>query len=337
MINGLYSLVTGMFLLLIAGCGANGNPVVQVPTGSDSVMDFYAEAPLLVEQLLLVKNEYGNEREVQVFLPAEDGRYPLLQFQHGFISDVDAYSDLLSRLAGFGFIIVAPQMYASNPSTAPSVNDETTAAVAILQWAQNDLEQVLADRLPERNIQVSTADTGVFGHSRGGQIAWRMLFDHASSIQARAIAGVDPVDGDAPPFPPGGTGELVSDDAGAFDFDFPSLILGMGLGSTGVPGFECAPSNRNYKLFYDTSAAPRYEVVASDYGHSDMLNGDSTELVCLGAAGNTREDLRVFVAGQLAAYFSSVLLNQDHYEWLRDLSQAPVNTSGRFDDSASVK
>ena len=159
-----------------------------------------------------------------------------------------------------------------------------------------------------------------------------MLFDHAADTHARAIAGVDPVDGNAPPFPPGGTGELVTDDPGAFQFPFPSLVIGMGQGSMGVPGFECAPAIRNYRLFYDASRVPRYEVVANDYGHNDMTNGDIPDGVCFGNIDGSRSPLRVFVAGQLAAYFTSVLAAQNLFDWLKDLSQSPVATTGRFEE-----
>lgn len=322
---------TLLALLGIALCGCSDD-VADSTGAAAGTVDFYGTPPLGVQQFLLPQGEAGAPREVHLFVPDQGGHYPLLQFQHGFISDVGTYTELLARLAGFGFVIVAPQMYAGNPSTAPSVPDETTAAVEVLAWAHTNVNDVLAARvLPPPGVSVSITDIGLFGHSRGGQVAWRMLFDHPQ-IAARAIAGVDPVDGDAPPFPPGGTGELVTDDAGAFAFAFPSLVIGMGLGSTGVPGFECAPANRNYELFYDASQPPRYEVVATDYGHSDMTNGNDPGALCFGSLDGTRDQLRAFVAGQLAAYFSAVLGTQDALGWLRDLGNAPVAAVGRFEE-----
>lgn len=312
----------------LCGCGGSTGSAGSGTTATD----FYAQPPLAVQQLLLAEGEAGNPRELRLFIPEKSGSYPLLQFQHGFVSDVDNYTALLARLAGFGFVIAAPQMYGSDPSSAPSVTDETAAAVVVLAWAQGNLNAVLAARLPPPlAVSIAAASTGLLGHSRGGQVAWRMLFDHPD-IRARAIAGVDPVDGNAPPFPPGGTGELVTDDAGAFAFSFPSLIIGMGLGSTGVPGFECAPANRNYALFYNVSRAPRYEVVASDYGHNDMTNGDIPDGVCFGDINGSREPLRVFVAGQLAAYFTSTLSGQNQFGWLKNLGTAPVAAQGRFEE-----
>lgn len=327
-------------VLLFAGCGTSeqlpgtpaddsGPPTAPAP---DTPLDFYADPPLTVQQILLQEGEDGAPREVRLFIPEAEGVYPLLQFQHGFISDVDTYTELLARLAGFGFLIIGPQMYVGDPSTAPSVPDETAGAVDVLAWAQANLNNILAARLlPGLDVQVDVADTGIFGHSRGGQVGWRMLFDHPGT-NARAIAGVDPVDGDAPPFPPGGTGELVSDDPGAFQFSFASLILGMGLGAQGVPGFECAPQNRNYELFYDASQPPRYEVVATDYGHSDMLNGNQPAGACAGAVDGSQGQLRIFIAGQLAAYFRSVLSGGDDLELLRDLSDAPIAATGQFEE-----
>lgn len=318
-------------LMAAALCGCDGSS--GAVTAGVAAVDFYGTPPLGVQQLLLAENEAGNPREVRLFIPQQSGSYPLLQFQHGFVSDVDNYTALLARLAGFGFVVAAPQMYGSDPSSAPSVADETAAAVAVLAWGQGSLNAVLAARLPPPlAVRIARESTGLLGHSRGGQVAWRMLFDHPAETRARAIAGVDPVDGNAPPFPPGGTGELVTDDAGAFQFAFPSLVIGMGLGSTGVPGFECAPANRNYTLFYNASRAPRYEVVASGYGHNDMTNGDVPDGVCFGDIDGAREPLRVFVAGQLAAYFSSVLSAQPQFAVLKNLGNAPVAADGRFED-----
>ncbi len=292
----------------------------------------YAEPPLPVRQILLAEQEQGNSREIRLFVPAVDGNYPLLQFQHGFTSDVDSYTELLARLAGYGFVIAAPQMYVGDPSSAPSVAEETAAAVAVLGWLQAHINTVLAQILgPDLNVGARIADSGLFGHSRGGQVAWRMLFDHPQT-RARAIAGVDPVDGDAPPFPPGGTGAMVTEEPGAFGFAFPSLVIGMGLGAMGAPGFECAPSNRNYQHFYDASLAPRYEVVASDYGHSDMLNGNVPNALCYGALDGSQQALRVFIAWQLASYFGAVLDQLDSLVWLRELDMAPIAASGRFED-----
>lgn len=317
-----------LLLSLLAGCDNNGPGASTAP----AAVDYYAEPPLTVRQVLLAEGEEGAPREVRFFVPERSGTYPLLQFQHGFTADVDTYTELLARLAGFGFVIAAPQMYVGDPSSAPSVPDETAAAVAVLGWVQENVDGVLAGRLTGGlSVSASAGDTGVFGHSRGGQVAWRMLFDHPDT-RARALAGVDPVDGDAPPFPPGERGEMVTDDPGAFSFRFASLILGMGLGASGVPGFECAPANRNYTYFYDASRAPRYEVVATDHGHSDMTNGETPDAVCPGATDGTRAQLRAFVAGQLAAYFDAVLVGADALGWLRDLEGAPVAATGRYED-----
>ncbi len=311
-------------LLLLAACGEGA--------GRDAgAFDPYAEPPLPVLQHRLAEGEFGAPRELLLFLPAHDGDYPLLQFQHGFVSDVDSYTDLLSRLAGFGFVVAAPQMYVGDPSSAPGVAQETAAAVVVLEWAQASLNHALAVSREDQSIRIRPQDSGLLGHSRGGQVAWRMLFDHPQTT-ARAIAGVDPVDGDAPPFPPGETGELVTDDPGAFQFPFASLIIGMGQGASGAPGFECAPTNRNYRLFYEASLPPRYELVAENHGHSDMLDGDSPDLVCPGALDGSRAALRRFVAGQLAAYFLSALEGRDLLQWHRDPGESPVPVSLRFEE-----
>lgn len=317
------------FILALAACRSSNPLALQA-----SDLDVYSAGPFSVQQILLAEGEAGNPKEIRLFVPEASGRYPLLQFQHGFISDVDTYTDLLSQLASHGFVIAAPQMYVGDPSTAPSVSAETADAVAALAWVKQNVNEILGARVSSPlSVRAQTTDTGLLGHSRGGQVAWRMLFDHGPPYVARAIAGVDPVDGDAPPFPPGETGEMVTDDdPNGFQFPFSSLILGMGMGAEGAPGFECAPANRNYTFFYEASAAPRYELVATGFGHSDMLNGEEPDAVCPGDTSGSRGELRRAVAGQLAAYFSIELKRLDLRHVLRDPSLAPVATTGRYED-----
>ena len=320
------------FASTLTACGNEDGTTGRAPPLASNA-EFYTSAEHAPRQVLIAEGEGGAPREIRLFFPDAHGNYPLLQFQHGFVSDVDTYTNLVDKLAAFGFVIAAPQMYEGDPSTAPSVPDETAAAVEVLTWVQNNINGVLAAQAdPVAEARADITATGVLGHSRGGQVAWRILFDHAGETNARAIAGIDPVDGDAPPFPPGGTGELVTDDEGAFQFPHASLILGMGLGNTGAPGFECAPENRNYRRFYDASNRPRYEITATGHGHSDMLNGDEPQAVCVGAADGSREALRVFVAGVSAAYFGSVLRGEGRFELLRNLDGTPVPTEGRFEN-----
>ncbi len=313
----------------LAGCGG-GRPHVPVPSG----INFYDVGAHNVLQLHFNEDSEGVHKEFRIFIPQTSGSYPLLVFQHGFISDIADVTRFLTYLAEHGFIVVAPQMYrVDNPNDAPSVETEWRDGEVFIGWLKANVNALLARELvPPLAVSARTADTGLFGHSRGGQIAWRLLFNVEGPKLGRAIAGVDPVDGDAPPFPPGEQGNMVTDEEGAFNFNFPSLVIGMGMGSEGAPGFECAPENRNYTFFYDASRAPKFEVVAVNYGHSDMLNNDEAEVVCLGATDGSKDLLRRFIAGQLAAYFTMVLKGFDETEFLTDLRNAPIDeTTNRFE------
>ncbi|MGJ8668752.1 MAG: hypothetical protein ACSHXK_04610 [Oceanococcus sp.] len=315
--------------LALSACNADQSiSAADAEVTEQSATDYYADPALSVRQFTIDEGQADAPKAMLVFAPEADGAYPLLQFQHGFTAAVETYSELLGLLAGFGFVVVAPQMYGSDPSSAPSVIDEATVAVEVLAWVQGNLDAILIEQFASSGelVSLDSGKTGLLGHSRGGQAAWRMLFEHAG-IDARAIAGVDPVDGDAPPFPPGGTGEMVTDDDGAFQFPFPSLVLGMGLGAQGIPGFECAPENRNYQFFYDVSVAPKYLVVASDYGHSDMVNGDNPNGVCFGALDGSNALLRQFIVGQLAAYFDSVLNQAEAWGVLTLVDDSPVTAT----------
>jgi hypothetical protein len=115
---------------------------------------------------------------------------------------------------------------------------------------------------------------------------------------------------------------------GPFGFPFPSYVLGTGLGPQSS-GFNspCAPEGDNSVQFYGASAAPAWHVIATEYGHNDMLDPDAacgmTCSVC--AAGPTPALFLRLVAGHLTAFFRGAL-QQDAgaFPILSDTASAPV-------------
>ena len=124
---------------------------------------------------------------------------------------------------------------------------------------------------------------GLAGHSRGGKVIWSVLKLNSSGV--RAVAGVDPVDSNI-----GNDPAVIT---GSFGFSFPSLIIGTGYGPDGLAA--CAPAGNNHVQFYEASAPLAFHIVATEYGHNDVLddNPDGCGLTCtVCKAGDSREPMR---------------------------------------------
>lgn len=303
-----------LLLGLLAACGGSGSMPSAAPAVAFS--DPYQAGPYEVTTVTIAEGQQGAPRGGLLFAPQSPGRYPLIQFQHGFSSSVDSYPFMLGRLASHGFVVFAPQMYApGNPANSPGIPEEVQAAADVSAWLKSSVNVLL------QGAQADPALFGIAGHSRGGQVAWRLLSD--AGVPAQALAGVDPVDGNAPPFS-NDTGPLVT--AMPLRFGFPVHVLGTGLGALGGP-LACAPEVRNYQKFVDAQHDAVYAVLADEHGHADMT--DSNCLQCRAACvSNPSAGMPEFTAGQLVAYFSWRLKGaQEALGYLTDLSTAPVAAS----------
>ncbi len=287
----------------------------QPPASEQTLENPYRSGPLSVAVTVVEEGEQGAPRQALVFAPGEPGRYPVVQFQHGFSSSIEYSRDILTHLASYGFIVLSPQMYpVGSFGNAPSIADEAADAALVMHWAKANLAQLI-------EVEADVSRFGLGGHSRGSQVAWRVALNEPSAVLA--LAGVDPVDGDAPPFS-GETGPLISDSP--FALPFATHILGTGLGPQGGP-FACAPAGRNHEQFYAASNAPVYHVVASEHGHNDMLDSDCYECALLCVSNPIRDGMRQFSAGQLVAYYSLALKGMDTARFLKDVSDAPVTAT----------
>lgn len=279
--------------------------------------DPFAAGPLAVQFREVAQGDSGAPRLIRIWHPQEAGTYAVVIFQHGFLMSSAWYSTMLSHVASHGFVVVAPQMYAADglPLGKPSTAEEAAAAAEVRAWVDSQLPGLLGTVVPY------TQRVGYSGHSRGGKVAWMVL--KANPALALAVAGVDPVDGTGGPL--GGEERVVT---GPFNFPFPSYVLGTGLGPQSS-GFNqpCAPEGDNHVQFYEASAAPAWHVVATDYGHNDMLDPDaSCGMVCTVCAGGPTPELFLqLVSGHLTAFFRGAL-QQDaaSFSVLTNTGAAPV-------------
>lgn len=254
--------------------------------------------------------ERGAPRPLLIFSPQAAGNYPVVVFQHGFMSRNSHYSMMLERVAGHGFVVVAPQMYEPGPlvlAGIPTAAQEAEIAAEILAWLPGRLDALTG-------VHACTERIGLCGHSRGGKVAWQVLVNQPGIVQA--VAGIDPVDGAGGPL---GNQRRVID--GPFRFSLPALVIGAGLSGA------CAPEGDNHVQFYAASASPAWHVVVPGQGHTDMLDEtaqtDLIRRVC--PEGGASEPMRRLTAGLLVALFRASLQGYDDaYADLNAPASAPI-------------
>lgn len=283
-------------LSLLMACGSPGTP--QPMPGTPGAVfvsrgDPFLPGPLEVSQRDLKEGELGAPRPVRLTAPTTTGTYPVVQFQHGFLSDRRAYDELLTHLASHGFVVVAPQMYPADgvPLGKQSAQEEAKAAKQVAEWAQASAATIMGSAADPRPL-------GVAGHSRGGKVTW--LLTVQEKLATRGIAGVDPVDGKGGPLLSAQPEALP----GQVDGAPPSLVVGMELGGS------CAPAGDNFQHFFERTTPPVTLLVVKNQGHADMLDAD-VDSAGLCASGPNRSETRRVTGGALAAFFRWRLQDDD--------------------------
>jgi len=271
--------------------------------------DFYQSGELAVDVVSIPGTTAPVE--LDIYTPTNRGRYPVIVFHHGFGGSIKAYETIAEHLASHGFVVVLPQMYGPGFQGAPTAEEEATLGLGVLSW----IEENINDFIP---VYADTTLLGLAGHSRGGQVVYRIALQRIE--QVKALAGVDPVDATA-----------MSNDTpivtGPLTFDIPTYILGAGLGPIPVEGgvFEipCAPPEVGYNHFFGNNPSPSWLVVATTHGHADMIDEEDYGEFCPG--GPDRDGMRTLTAGTLAAFFSGILqVNDAALLLLNDVDAAPV-------------
>lgn len=273
---------------LLAACGEGDAPAKPEPP------DFYSPGDHPTRTLDLGKGLDGAPLDLLVVSPVDASAAPVVVFVHGFVLQNDFYTNIFEHLASHGFVVVAPQFENSLQDTAPAAEDADRIAQTIA-WIKANLASKLG-------APPNTDTLGLAGHSRGAKVSWSLLQDRPDL--ARALAGLDPVDG---------TGGPDGDEPRVVDqpvsFNTPTFILGAGLGPDDSLGQACAPAGDNHVKFWDASQSPAWHVVAPDYGHMDMIGADTgCTLFCDICPGNDdKQPMRDLTQGMLAAFFHATL------------------------------
>lgn len=285
------------------------------------VGDVFSEGALAVASVD-VDAGGGPGVDTKVWYPTAGGSYPVVFFQHGFLMANTHYSELIEHVASHGFIVVAGQMYDAGglPIGKPSAAEEATSARALWAWGRSSVSSVLPAGVEPWGEQI-----GVIGHSRGGKVSW-LLFEGGVDGVA-AFVGLDPVDGTGGPL--GGEARAVM---GAATRMGATLIIGTGLGgeSSGPLAPACAPSGDNHEEFYGAALAPAYHIVATSYGHNDMLDDSPAGcgFECTACpAGDARAPMRSASAGWSVALLREALQGGEATGVLSGQAAAPVGAT----------
>lgn len=271
--------------------------------------DPYLPGALTVTSIDLERCEADAPLKLRIVAPEAAGAYSVIVLQHAFQTTNHSYDQIASHIASHGFIVILPRMY--DPGIGPIIGMptatiETERAGVVIDWIPARLE-----RLP--GIEFNNTRIGLAGHSRGGKVAFGVAAD--GNERVAALVGIDPVDGSGGP---GGNQPRVAD--GPFEFDIPTLIIGAGMGG------PCAPTGDNYVQFFDACPSPSTLVIATDYGHGDMLDEETAALAASVCPSNDeRVPMRRLTAGLMVAFFRAKLQGDETAEDAFNPTSAPTS------------
>ncbi|KAJ4957313.1 hypothetical protein NE237_014096 [Protea cynaroides] len=268
-------------------------------------------------------------KSLLIFTPVKEGTYPVLLFLHGFALYNSFYSELLKHIASHGYIAIAPQLY--NPLRMTTTGyEEIDSAAAVTNWFSQGLQSVLRE-----NVEADLSKLALAGHSRGGKAAFALaLGSYAkTSLSFSVLIGIDPVAGKSKAFqvPP----IILTYQEESFNLGIPVMVVGTGLGDEKANPVicTCAPEGVNHDEFFKECKPTRGHIVATDYGHMDMLNDDPSGIIgwfssisCKNGS-QSRDLMRRCTGGIVVATIKAYLENDsaDLKAILDDPSIAPTN------------
>eukprot|EP00850_Spirogloea_muscicola_P009604 SM000054S18090 [mRNA] locus=s54:437722:438946:+ [translate_table: standard] len=272
-----------------------------------------------------------------VAAPTERGDYAVVLFFHGYVLEDRFYTSILRHLASYGYIAIAPQMYdtaAWVPTSSTDAYEEIADAADVLEWLDDGLAFALPASLD--GVRPDLGLVAVAGHSRGGKVAFALARNSSDfSQRLSAVAGLDPLDGLPSYFGDDGTPTkppVLRAHNHSFEFDFPALVVGTGLGPARKGGLlpPCAPANIGHEWFFADSRSPAYHFVAPEFGHVDFLDDEASTLATWGCAtGIARSPLRNFSAGVLVSFLRKALYGDSLalLDVVRHPRKAPINVT----------
>merc|ERR1712194_55009 len=261
---------------------------------------------------------------VHLYAAKSNMSLPTIFFVAGFGANapVFGYSDLLTRIASKGYIIVGVDRL-----SIPNYPKEALRFRDVLTWAKAGglkAEMLKKGLLASPDLDRAT----VMAQSSGNHIAGQALAD--SCMYAKAFVMIDPVDG-VDPF-----GIVTSEDlitpGKKLNFSTPALIMDNGLDPKGVRAFKsvaCAPIALGSPRWYNAWSGPIWHVNATAYGHVDCLDDALISvggLVCPSDSKTDKPLYREHLAST-ATLFIDAVLNREagNFALLEDPSKFSVD------------
>ncbi|EFJ32405.1 hypothetical protein SELMODRAFT_86398 [Selaginella moellendorffii] len=252
---------------------------------------------------------------LRVFTPSSNGTFPLIVFHHGTFLKTRIYTGILTHIASYGYVVVAPQRSDSFWDTNATRDIEDAARV--IEWLLGNFAAFLP-----AGVSVNVGKLVNMGHSKGGKIAFALALNIKANISVpfATLVGLDPMDGTKL----GQTQPRVLYDA-PIVFQYPSLIIGTGLSGA------CSPARYNHGGFFNQTRSMVVDLIPSEYGHMDFVDDlgtfDGQRVFLLACKRKSpRKPMRDFTAGAVVAFLRAVLYNvtDAFVNIVRNPSSAPV-------------
>ena len=245
---------------------------------------------------------FGTTIDLDVYLPAGAGPYPVVVFHHGFQLNGGNYVSYAEHLTSWGYVVVVPSM-PGLLTTHVTLNGYLSA---VLDWIQDNASSSLQGKADPEKL-------GLTGHSMGGKISFMLS---AEDDRPRAIFGIDPVDAAGGPVPlsekdyPSITPERMS------DIEVPIGIVGETVNGTcsGLMCTPCAPLENNFQQYYEHAIAPVIEIDFLTANHMSFVD-ENCGLACAAcpAGSDDPNQTRRLTRRYMTAFFNLFLKDEPDY------------------------
>ncbi|EFJ32403.1 hypothetical protein SELMODRAFT_85435, partial [Selaginella moellendorffii] len=252
---------------------------------------------------------------LRVFTPSSNGTFPLIVFHHGAFLETRIYTDILTHISSHGYVIVAPQR--SDRFWDTNATRDIKDAARVIEWLVGNFAAFLP-----AGVSVNIGKLVNMGHSKGGKIAFALALNIKANVSVpfATLVGLDPMDGTKI----GQTQPRVLYDA-PIVFQYPSLIIGTGLGGA------CSPAKYNHASFFNQTSSMVVDLIPAKYGHMDFVDDlgafDGQRVFLLACKRKSpRKPMRDFTAGAVVAFLRAALYDDtDAFaNIVKNPSSAPV-------------
>ena len=260
-------------------------------------------------ELVLGDTDRPPKAEIALYIPDEEGPFPVVIFHHGFQLGTDSYASYGEHLASSGYLVVMPEMPGGLVG-GPTHVDLQGYLTTVIDWIVRDAAHVdgrLGGKADAERI-------GLAGHSMGAKIS---LLVATEDGRPDAIFAIDPVDSAGGPMPvspadyPSVTPELMD------QIDVPAVFLGETTNGT-CEGFlcqPCAPQPDNFHQYYEHATSSCLEIEVVGANHMSFLDNPNCGLTCSVCPVGTDDPAttRLLTRRYMTAFFNVFLRDQDVY------------------------